>query len=247
MKIEKDFDLRKYLKEGKLTESWIDPNLEARNSPLFNKLVPGSGVSDTVEGEVLRAINRIIYRYYNDGDYYDKGYGTETAGPAQAYLVGGGHEMARHLKSIFDKYENTSLGEDSKLYEATIEKALEEILTWVESKKGKYTPNTEDMLKYDARFEDDEYGEDDEYDMDYWDEEDEDELYESKADKINENGDEDIEKSAAIEKYFKLDPPIDNIKDLVLTAIEVARKYDFNPDNIADVAEYIYMKDNVSE
>ena len=35
--------------------------LETRSDVLFGKLVPGSGNAGTMEGEMLRAINKIIY------------------------------------------------------------------------------------------------------------------------------------------------------------------------------------------
>ena len=43
---------------------------------LFDRYVPACGKADTIGGEILRAINRIVYRYYNDGDtilFYDGG------------------------------------------------------------------------------------------------------------------------------------------------------------------------------
>lgn len=49
-------------------------------------LVPASGKADTVAGEIIRAVNRIGYRYYNDGDLFNKGYGRETAGSSATYL-----------------------------------------------------------------------------------------------------------------------------------------------------------------
>ena len=38
---------------------------------LFDKLVPASGAADTIEGEVLRAASKIVYRHYNDGDEFN--------------------------------------------------------------------------------------------------------------------------------------------------------------------------------
>ena len=37
-------------------------------------------------GEIVRAVNRIIYRYYNDGDKFYEGYGIETCGPSVLWL-----------------------------------------------------------------------------------------------------------------------------------------------------------------
>ena len=40
---------------------------------LQNKLVPDSGKADTIEGELLRAVGKIIYRHGNDGDHFSHG------------------------------------------------------------------------------------------------------------------------------------------------------------------------------
>ena len=58
-------DKTKDLSKGKVDENlikeFIGGETEKRISVLFDKLVPGSGNADTVEGEIIRAINRIIY------------------------------------------------------------------------------------------------------------------------------------------------------------------------------------------
>ena len=156
-----NFDLTKYLAEGKLLNEFVGKALEDRNQPLYDKLVAGSGKSDTMEGEMLRAINRIVYRYYNDGDEYHTGYGTETAGPAHSFLVNANTGVRSAMNMIFRNGTN---------YEETIEDALEHTLSHIEAKQGKYTPNTVgDMFDYEAEFEDDTYEEEDydDYDDDY--------------------------------------------------------------------------------
>ena len=140
-------------------KEFIGGDLEKRNESLYDKLVPGMGKADTQEGEMLRAINRIIYRYYNDGDEYFRGYGTETAGPAHSFLVNANTGVRSAMEKIFG---------DGTNYEETIQDALEHILSHIEAKQGKYTPNTEDMFSYEAEFEDEE-----DYEDDYYDEEDE--------------------------------------------------------------------------
>ena len=140
-------------------KEFIGGDLEKRNESLYDKLVPGMGKADTQEGEMLRAINRIIYRYYNDGDEYFRGYGTETAGPAHSFLVNANTGVRSAMEKIFG---------DGTNYEETIQDALEHILSHIEAKQGKYTPNTEDMFSYEAEFEDEE-----DYEDDYYDEEEE--------------------------------------------------------------------------
>jgi len=109
---------------------------------LFEELVPSEGASDTVEGELVRAINKIIYRYYNDGDYLYDGYGIETAGGAYEYL-----------KSKSDSLDLPELrkalavnGMEDKSYEDALYKAGAVIVEYVKSKEGNYTKNDDDYL-----------------------------------------------------------------------------------------------------
>ncbi len=53
---------------------------------LFDECVPSVGKADTVFGEIVRAINQIGYRYYNDGDTIGFNYGVETVSPSARYL-----------------------------------------------------------------------------------------------------------------------------------------------------------------
>lgn len=54
---------------------------------LFEKYVPACGMAETVGGEILRSMTRIIYRFYNDGDMVGIGYGNETVNSSDRYLV----------------------------------------------------------------------------------------------------------------------------------------------------------------
>tara|TARA_R110002060_G_scaffold9175_1_gene13671 strand:- start:348 stop:953 length:606 start_codon:yes stop_codon:yes gene_type:complete len=200
----KDFDLKKYLAEGKLAtnevysekqrkwacaqdgpkfdemckdtaiskkkkiKEFVGKELEDRNEELYH-LVPGAGKADTVEGEMLRAINRIVYRWYNDGDEYHTGYGTETAGPAHSFLVNASHPLKSLVSTLFSKGTN---------YEQTLKDVLDAILDYIESRQGKYTPNNVgDMFDYEAEFEDEEYEEEEYDDDDYYDEDEDDDDY----------------------------------------------------------------------
>lgn len=59
-----------------------DPIQEA-----FELLVPREGKAETVAGEMVRAMMRVLYRYYNDGDKFMAGYGLQTCGSSMCYLV----------------------------------------------------------------------------------------------------------------------------------------------------------------
>lgn len=133
--------------------------IDAKLQEFFEKYVPDSGAAETVGGEIVRAMNRIGYRYYNDGDMCRVGYGRETVNPACRYLTEG-----QHLKlGIWDgRYAEDEY--DYQMYED-----FKGILEHLEQHPELFeTKNEEDMWDY----------RDDEEDVDRWDEEDEDDWYE---------------------------------------------------------------------
>jgi hypothetical protein len=156
----------------------VDNKLQA----YFDKLVPTSGNSQFLEGEMLRAINRIIYRNYNDGDYFYQGYGAQTVGPAMAFLTNHREIPIEIRRQIID-IEKEAVGSVDKNYEDYLYQIAEIILDYLNSKNGEFTPSTADLFDYDSEYEDfEEDDEDDDPGFDYdddEDEEDEDDMYES--------------------------------------------------------------------
>jgi len=161
------------IREGNelIIKEFVGGELEKRSDDYFNKLVPGHGNADTIEGELLRAINKIIYRYYNDGDYFYKGYGAETAGPAVSFLMNS-NELPINLQQTLTSIFNKSIDAPDKGYERLLKFALEKILDHIDSKDGNYTESKEDMLTYDSEYEDEtnDYDEYDEYEDDEYEE-----------------------------------------------------------------------------
>jgi hypothetical protein len=47
-------------------------SLQKEYEALYDKLVPSQGAAETIEGEVLRAASKIVYRHYNDGDLFNQ-------------------------------------------------------------------------------------------------------------------------------------------------------------------------------
>jgi hypothetical protein len=159
------------VKEKDITmNEYLSGDLEKRNEPLFDKLVPSSGDSEFVEGEMIRAMNRIVYRWYNDGDKFWQGYGTETAGPAHSFLVNSNEvpqDIQRQLEKLFDavvgKYEDA-------VYERMLNDLGEMIITYVEGvPEDDYKPLKQGMFNYDSEYQDEEEDDYDEED-DYYDE-----------------------------------------------------------------------------
>jgi len=162
-----------------INEGFVEGELEKRNEALYDVLVPGSGKTGTVEGEMLRAINRIVYRWWNDGDKFYEGYGAETVGPAHSFLVNSSNPLNNTLASIFDKAV-TSSNQGDAVYERIVELALTKVLDYIESKDGNYSKSGEDMFDYESEYESEEYSDDygyGEYDDDYGDDENDDEYY----------------------------------------------------------------------
>lgn len=95
-----------------------------RLSALFEVLVPAEGKADTVAGECVRATMRLIYRYYNDGDYFFMGYGLETAAPAVSYLAHRYEDMIYDAQSIGERFANSY---DNDTLESEYEKFLRDL------------------------------------------------------------------------------------------------------------------------
>lgn len=109
----------------------------------FNDLIPPSGASEYEEGEMLRAINKIIYRHWNDGDYFYYDYGIETAGSPYIYLTG-----YSPLRDKLNPILTSAIGKKRSEYSDKLYEVLDIILEDIRSKQGKYTKNDKDMLDY---------------------------------------------------------------------------------------------------
>ena len=118
---------------------------EEKLESLFETYVPARGKADTVTGEIVRAVERIIYRKWNDGDRIGVDYGNETCNSAARYLI-----------SICDdnvkKTINMMWGEyDDSFYDFCIEQLEEAVLKFLESHpECNEMKNDNDMLAYDA-------------------------------------------------------------------------------------------------
>ena len=133
---------------------------EKKLGELFEELVPASGKAPTVAGEIVRAINRISYRNWNDGDHIGVGYGRETCNPAARYLGAKcGEEVASLISAIWGI-------ENDKAYDLILGQLEAEVVKYLErNPELKAAENRDDMFDYrDADEDVDTYDEDeDEY------------------------------------------------------------------------------------
>lgn len=139
---------------------------------LHDELVPNEGNAKTIAGEIVRAISRLVYRFYNDGDIVGIDYGNETC-----------NGSARYLESKFDElddkisYNVSQLWDSSHINEIQYEEKLaiivEQIAEFIENNPQiKNDKNTEDS-RIDYSIEDDFNYDDEDEEYDYWDEDEE--------------------------------------------------------------------------
>ena len=137
----------------------------------FERMVPAIGKAKTINGEIIRAVTRIGYRWYNDGDKFFEGYGCETAGPAMAFLTSCSEIDSQISASFVATERETSIGICMDVdYEAFLQKLFELAVKHVETISDK--PTEVDMFDFDSDYQEEwddegEWGYDDE---DEWDE-----------------------------------------------------------------------------
>jgi hypothetical protein len=174
--------IKQDIKTENLIKEFLQEPLKSRNEALWDKLVPSSGPSKSVEGEMLRAMNRLVYRWYNDGDRFWEGYGTETAGPAHSFLVNSSQinrEEQRKLEALFDAV----VGEyRDEVYEKMLDEVAELVLSYIEGiPEDQYDELGREMFDFDSEYEDeeeDDYDEEDDFYDSYDEDEDEDYMQE---------------------------------------------------------------------
>lgn len=143
----------------------IDP--ETDGDIMFDALVPGSGNADNLGGEILRAAERIAYRYYNDGDRAGEGYGRETVNPAVRFLEArverqDGCNLYDLVDEIYDFVNRGYCNLVDDDYERLTLNILRETILYIILKQAWNIPNKEDMLDFRDKDEDvDRYDEDD--------------------------------------------------------------------------------------
>lgn len=142
----------------------LKKEIENINSVLFNILVPGQGNSKTLEGELLRAANRIAYRWYNDGDMVHTGYGIETAGSAWIFL----NRYCDEVRSILFKL---AAEENNLKYGQSVDNLVEMVLEIIKDRisKGNMKSGSYDCLDYFSEAKEKFGDPDEDYDDDYYD------------------------------------------------------------------------------
>lgn len=140
---------------------------EERINKLFEELVPISGKADSLAGELVRATSRIGYRFFNDGDLVNIGYGKETCNHAARFLIAkGNHEISDLTVALWEIFS-----EDA--YEKVLDTLEGAVADYIEQNPDLRKQPTEDMWSFrDAEEDqDDSWDEEEDCEEDYNDEE----------------------------------------------------------------------------
>lgn len=116
---------------------------EERIEKLFEELVPEIGKCDSVAGEMVRAVSRIGYRYYNDGDKIGLGYGNETCNAPARYLQKHGNKK---IKILIDDIWG---GLSDNIYEICLDRLFGLVADQIEANSSLREKETDDMFDYD--------------------------------------------------------------------------------------------------
>jgi len=108
--------------------------------------MPGSGTANTKGGELVRAAQRILTEYYNNGNMIGRGYGNETANPAARYIVekttyDGNDEIEDMLNHVVYMTDEE--------YDAWCKRFEEDFANYLRDKAELFSePNDDDMNDY---------------------------------------------------------------------------------------------------
>lgn len=130
-------------------------NNETRISELFKELVPGSGKADSLAGEIIRAMSRIGYRRYNDGDKIGVDYGNETCNAPARFLQ---EKTTATISAIIDKMWGNW---NDKEYDELLEDLNGAVADHIEKNPELRKEPTEDMWNWVDNDEDYHYNDED--------------------------------------------------------------------------------------
>lgn len=117
-------------------------------STLFEELVPCSGKAESLAGEIVRAMMRISYRNWNDGDHVGVGYGKETCNPAARFLINKlPKDISALVLAIWGMYSDEA-------YDAVLDVLVGKVADYVNGHPELRTTETEDMFSFRDEHED---------------------------------------------------------------------------------------------
>jgi len=110
---------------------------------LFDLLVPESGKCDSLAGEIIRAVNKLDYRWYNDGDRFFEDYGIETCGQPAFFLANFEHNDETPLWDVIMLC--AEYNKDNDEYDEWINKLKDIVCDYINVHPELLSMETEDM------------------------------------------------------------------------------------------------------
>lgn len=144
----------------KHSDNWGGLNAEDNgwHDAMYDRYVPACGKANTLGGEILRAINRIVYKFYNDGDtvarYYSSCYN---------HSFGAEKFLCRHVPSYYIMRDITNDGD----FEEAACRNLKRVVDYLRKNPALFeVENHEDFLDLSPK---EEWPDEDDYeDEDEW-------------------------------------------------------------------------------
>ena len=151
----KEKERQEYAKKGeqfynKLMEIYTDHvdeyDIDPLMADLFHAFVPSSGPCETLGAEFIRAIERIRYRAYNDGDKFYSGYGLETCASDAAFLAENSNDK---IESMISNIAERVYDSDTE-YEKNLDRLAHEVVSYLVDTPEVFGKPTMDSRDYDS-------------------------------------------------------------------------------------------------
>ena len=114
-------------------------------------LIPASGKADTMAGEIMRAVQRLLYRDWNDGDLFYSDYGLETCASSASFLM---DYTDAHIKNIL--LDAMKDGLEGEAYTKMLNSVAKRAMFYLKSNAELFgEPVEEDSRNYEGNFWDD--------------------------------------------------------------------------------------------
>lgn len=131
---------------GDLDES---ASVDDQLTHIFEALVPPQGKCDNLGGELVRAMMRLLYRDYNDGDVFYEGYGLETCAESAAFIIDMVNDDTFDIDQMFWNTEMDQLKDDR--YTAALHDIAENLIIYLKNRPEVFGQDTPDSRDYDSR------------------------------------------------------------------------------------------------
>lgn len=122
-------------------------NFNSLFNDLFNEFVPASGKTESLAAELIRAAMRLEYRWSNDGDRFNQGYGLETCASSAAFIADNTNKVIEQQVNDIAEHD-PSWPDDS--YEQALDKLARSVVKYIADNLDLFGEDTEDSRFYSS-------------------------------------------------------------------------------------------------